>query len=198
MHKYTNRFYQLLDEMKSLHDKKRHDYAQEADPFANFRLSELGGIDAWKGIAVRLGDKYSRLMSFIDKGELKFKEENIKDTFLDTAIYSLIGLILYEESREKSKTGDQPEDFTFTLGDKTYDQTGQCLLFPDQQHAEYNTMVGVDTAPDMLTEPASNFNKRMYKHHKEHGTDMSFENEKEPKTRLEQMANLKYDPVAPE
>ena len=41
MHKYTNRFYQLLDEMKSLHDKKRHDYAQEQDPFANFRLSEL-------------------------------------------------------------------------------------------------------------------------------------------------------------
>ena len=30
MHKYTNRFYQLLDEMKSLHDKKRHDYTQEA------------------------------------------------------------------------------------------------------------------------------------------------------------------------
>ena len=183
MHKYTNRFYQLLDEMKSLHDKKRHDYAQEQDPFANFRLSELGGIDAWKGIAVRLGDKYSRLMSFIDKGELKFKEENIKDTFLDTAIYSLIGLILYEESREKSKTGEQPviEE--------------QCLLFPDQERAEYNTMVGVDTE---LAQPVSNFNKRMYKHHKDHGSDMSFENEKEPETRLEQMANLKYDPVAPE
>mgnify|MGYP001342958489 CR=1 FL=1 len=100
MHKYTHRFYDLLEEMKSLHDKKRHDYAQEADPFANFRLSELGGIDAWKGIAVRLGDKYSRLMSFIQKGELKFDEENIKDTFLDTAIYSLIGLILYEEAQD--------------------------------------------------------------------------------------------------
>jgi hypothetical protein len=98
----------------------------------------------------------------------------------------LIGLILYEESREKSKTGEQPEDFTFTLGDKTYDQTGQCLLFPDsEQRAEYNTMVGVDTAPDTLTAPTSNFNKRMLR-------------EKEPKTRLEQMANLKYDPVAPE
>lgn len=188
MHKYTNRFYQLLDEMKSLHDKKRHDYAQEADPFANFRLSELGGIDAWKGIAVRLGDKYSRLMSFIDKGELKFKEENIKDTFLDTAIYSLIGLILYEESREKSKTGDQPEDFTFTFGDKTYDQTGQCLLFPDSERAEYNTMVGVDT--DTLTAPTSNFNKRVLK-------ELATGHE-EPETRLEQMANLKYDPVAPE
>ena len=109
MHKYTHRFYDLLEEMKSLHDKKRHDYAQEADPFANFRLSELGGIDAWKGIAVRLGDKYSRLMSFIQKGELKFDEENIKDTFLDTAIYSLIGLILYEEAQ------DNKDQMTFSF-----------------------------------------------------------------------------------
>ena len=103
MHKYTHRFYELLEEIKALHDKKRHDYAQEADPFANFRLSELGGIDAWKGIAVRLGDKYSRLMSFIQKGELKFNDESIKDTLMDNAVYSLIALILYEESQENKK-----------------------------------------------------------------------------------------------
>jgi hypothetical protein len=139
MHKYTHRFYELLDEIKSLHDKKRHDYAQEADPFANFRLSELGGIDAWKGIAVRLGDKYSRLMSFIQKGELKFKEESIKDTFMDTAIYSLIGLILYEEAREKAMEGEQVQ---FEFGDPPVASTAttaistnasNCLLFPDTQ-----------------------------------------------------------------
>jgi len=100
MHKYTHRFYELLEEIKALHDKKRHDYANDADPFANFRLCELGGIDAWKGIAVRLGDKYSRLMSFIEKGDLKFKDESIKDTLMDNAVYSLIALILYEESQE--------------------------------------------------------------------------------------------------
>lgn len=103
MHEYTHRFYELLEEIKALHDKKRHDYAQEADPFANFRLSELGGIDAWKGIAVRLGDKYSRLMSFIQKGELKFNDESIKDTLMDNAVYSLIALILYEESQQNKK-----------------------------------------------------------------------------------------------
>ena len=73
----------------------------------------------------------------------------------------MIGLILYEESREKSKTAEQPQE-------------EQCMLFPDQVQAEYNTMVGVDTE---LAQPVSNFNKRMYRHHKEHGTDMSFENE---------------------
>ena len=109
MHKYTHRFYELLEEIKALHDKKRHDYAQEADPFANFRLSELGGIDAWKGIAVRLGDKYSRLMSFIQKGELKFNDESIKDTLMDNAVYSLIALILYEESQENK------DQMTFTF-----------------------------------------------------------------------------------
>jgi len=114
MHKYTHRFYELLEEIKALHDKKRHDYAQEADPFANFRLSELGGIDAWKGIAVRLGDKYSRLMSFIQKGELKFNDESIKDTLMDNAVYSLIALILYEESQENK---DQMSIFEYSTGE---------------------------------------------------------------------------------
>lgn len=118
MHKYTHRFYELLEEIKALHDKKRHDYAQEADPFANFRLSELGGIDAWKGIAVRLGDKYSRLMSFIQKGELKYNDESIKDTLMDNAVYSLIALILYEESQENK------DQMTFTFhGDNTVAST---------------------------------------------------------------------------
>ena len=38
--------------------------------------------------------------------------------------------------------------------------------------------------------------KRTYKNLKDHGTDISFENEsKEPKTRLEQMASLTHDPI---
>ena len=145
MHKYTHRFYDLLEEMKSLHDKKRHDYAQEADPFANFRLSELGGIDAWKGIAVRLGDKYSRLMSFIQKGELKFNEENIKDTFLDTAIYSLIGLILYEESQDNKK------QMTFEFDQKTtasVASTTMSTTADDSTAISYNKRSAVKTDDD--------------------------------------------------
>ena len=124
MHKYTHRFYELLEEIKALHDKKRHDYAQEADPFANFRLSELGGIDAWKGIAVRLGDKYSRLMSFIQKGELKYNDESIKDTLMDNAVYSLIALILYEESQENK---DQMT-FSFHGHDKSTSRTASTTV----------------------------------------------------------------------
>ena len=44
-----------------------------------------------------MGDKYARISNFIKKGDFKFKEESIKDTLMDMAIYSLITIVLYEE-----------------------------------------------------------------------------------------------------
>ena len=104
MNKQSKRFYEILEQIKELHDKKRHDYGANEDIFANFRLSELSGIPAWQGAVVRMGDKYARMSNFIKKGEFKFKEENIKDTLMDMAIYSLITMILFEESEMKDKT----------------------------------------------------------------------------------------------
>ena len=91
------RFNEILNVIKKLHDAKRHDYGAEEDVFANFRLSELAGIPAWQGSVIRMGDKYARISNFIKKGDFKFKEENIKDTLMDMAIYSLITMVLYEE-----------------------------------------------------------------------------------------------------
>ena len=93
----SKRFYELLNTIKNLHDAKKHDYGAKEDIFANFRLSALTGISPWKGSVVRMGDKYSRICSFIKNGDFKFKEENIKDTLLDMAIYSLITIVLYEK-----------------------------------------------------------------------------------------------------
>ena len=93
----SKRFYELLNTIKNLHDSKKHDYGAKEDIFANFRLSALTGIEPWKGSVVRMGDKYSRICSFIKIGDFKFKEENIKDTLLDMAIYSLITIVLYEQ-----------------------------------------------------------------------------------------------------
>ena len=95
----SKRFYELLNTIKNLHDAKKHDYGAKEDIFANFRLSALTGISPWKGSVVRMGDKYSRICSFIKNGDFKFKEENIKDTLLDMAIYSLITIVLYEQER---------------------------------------------------------------------------------------------------
>ena len=96
MSEQSKRFYEILETIKNLHDAKKHDYGN-ADIFANFRLSELAGIPAWQGSVVRMGDKYSRISNFIKKGDFKFKEESIKDTLMDMAIYSLITIVLYEE-----------------------------------------------------------------------------------------------------
>ena len=93
----SERFHEILDVIKKLHDAKRHDYGDDTDVFANFRLSELAGIPAWQGSVIRMGDKYARISNFIKKGDFKFKEENIKDTLMDMAIYSLITMVLYEE-----------------------------------------------------------------------------------------------------
>ena len=93
----SKRFYELLNTIKNIHDAKKHDYGAKEDIFANFRLSALTGISPWKGSVVRMGDKYSRICSFIKNGDFKFKEENIKDTLLDMAIYSLITIVLYEQ-----------------------------------------------------------------------------------------------------
>ena len=99
----SERFYQLLEDMKKTHDAKRHDYASVEDVFANFRTCEMAGIPAWKGVAVRISDKFSRIMGFARKERLEVKDESIKDTLVDMANYALIALILYEEDNGKKK-----------------------------------------------------------------------------------------------
>ena len=59
----SDMFYELLNKMRIVHDNKRHDYATKEDIFKNFRTSELAGIPAWQGVAIRIGDKFSRLMA---------------------------------------------------------------------------------------------------------------------------------------
>ena len=99
----SERFYELLEEMKTTHNAKRHDYASTEDVFANFRHCEIAGIPAWKGVAVRISDKFSRIMGFARKERLEVKDESIKDTLVDMANYALIALILYEEDNGKKK-----------------------------------------------------------------------------------------------
>ena len=77
---HSERFYQLLNEMKKTHYLKSKDYGDEEDVLANFRTCEMAGIPAWKGCCVRIGDKFSRIMGFAKKEKLEVKDESIKDT----------------------------------------------------------------------------------------------------------------------
>jgi hypothetical protein len=103
LYRLKDKFEQLLEKMKRINRAKRHDYAKKEDVLSNFRICELGGIPAWKGSAVRLSDKFSRLMEFMKQEKLKVKDEKIEDTLLDLANYALITLILYQESKNRPK-----------------------------------------------------------------------------------------------
>lgn len=92
-------FYKILEEMADLHSRKNADYANK-DPLSNLRMCELGGIPGWKGVVVRLTDKISRLLTFMAKGQFEVKDESVEDSFKDAAVYAILGLILYRESKK--------------------------------------------------------------------------------------------------
>ena len=52
-------------------------------------------------LKIRLGDKFNRVSSLIKKGELKENDESLKDTLLDMAGYSILGLKYLKEHVKK-------------------------------------------------------------------------------------------------
>ncbi len=96
-HPSSARFHEILGELGRLHDEKSIGYGTHDDPLANVRASEDWGISAWQGAMIRACDKVKRLQSYAQKGSLPF--EAIEDAFKDLAVYSVIGLVLFEQDR---------------------------------------------------------------------------------------------------
>lgn len=94
-HPLSQRFHQLLSEAGEMHDRKQEDYGLDNDPFHNVRSSSDFGVPGWVGCMIRADDKMKRLKKFSQKGELR--NESVADSFMDLAVYALIGLVLYEE-----------------------------------------------------------------------------------------------------
>ncbi len=97
LRKTNERFWFKLAQVAELHIRKAHDYGAGDDPLANVRASQEFGIPPWVGVAIRMNDKMIRIKSMLAKGELE--NEPIEDSFLDIAVYALIALILYEETK---------------------------------------------------------------------------------------------------
>jgi hypothetical protein len=99
---FRKEFAEILEKISALMLTKNHDYAGDADPLSNLKLCEGAGIPAWKGVCgVRLADKFSRIQNFCAKEALEVKDESIEDTLLDMAVYSMLGMILYRQSKQK-------------------------------------------------------------------------------------------------
>ena len=92
----NEKFHELLKRIGDLHDKKNSDYADPEDPFSNFRACEGFDIPAWKGVMVRMSDKWSRLCN-LSQTDTAIVNESFEDTCLDLAVYSLILYLLRVE-----------------------------------------------------------------------------------------------------
>lgn len=91
-------FSELIEEIKKLHESKNHDYAQDDDPLSNLRKCERMGIPAFKGVLVRLTDKWSRIEQLA--GGKTPKHESLRDSLIDSAVYSLLAVLLLDETKK--------------------------------------------------------------------------------------------------
>ena len=96
----NERFAKLIDEIKALHDSKNHDYAEDTDPLSNLRRAQRVGVDPWRGVLVRLTDKWSRIEQLTTGKEPK--NESLRDSLIDNAVYSLLCVLLLDEGQQKS------------------------------------------------------------------------------------------------
>lgn len=91
------KFHALLEEIAKLHDAKNHDYSTDADPLSNLRACEAFGVPAHVGVCVRLTDKWSRITELV--GGKNPKNESLRDSLIDNAVYSLLCVILLDEAK---------------------------------------------------------------------------------------------------
>ena len=94
-HPSSQKFHDLCDAMKAMHDKKQQDYGRANDPFANVRASEDFGVAGWAGCMIRANDKMRRIQKAAQGGTLS--NEGVEDSLMDLAVYSIIALVLYRE-----------------------------------------------------------------------------------------------------
>jgi hypothetical protein len=98
-HPLSQRFHDILLEMGEMHDRKQADYGKADNPFANVSDGALEvGLEPWIGAVIRMGDKMRRLQAAA-RGQ-NLVNESICDSFIDLAVYSAIGLVLYEEAQK--------------------------------------------------------------------------------------------------
>lgn len=75
----------------------------EADPFANFRISEAVGVHPVLGLLMRMMDKMQRVRAFVNDGKLAVSDETVEDAFDDMVNYAILGKGLMKSIREEKR-----------------------------------------------------------------------------------------------
>ena len=97
---------ETFNKLLELTRKKNADYAGNGgDAFNNFtRIEVIGVASTEQGFLTRMFDKFSRIISFMQNGELQVKDESVEDTLLDLANYCVL-MAGYLKSK-KAKIGE--------------------------------------------------------------------------------------------
>jgi len=83
---------------------KNADYADDDDPYSNFRTASLFGVHPAIGILLRVMDKIQRIVSFIKKDKLEVKGESFEDACDDIINYMvLIKGFLKDKQEQQNK-----------------------------------------------------------------------------------------------
>lgn len=93
----NKRVLEVFDELKELHAKKSADYGQESGLGNLEFVQSQFGIKPSLGVFIRMSDKWSRLCTFVRRGELQ--NESVADTLRDLAVYAVLALVLLEEGK---------------------------------------------------------------------------------------------------
>jgi hypothetical protein len=103
-------FYEILVDMAELHSRKNRDYSPGDEPLKNFYECEDLGVPGWKGVLVRLSDKWMRIKNLVRRGGAA-QNESLEDSLLDSAVYYVICLVLRRRDAEKSNGKQLDLDF---------------------------------------------------------------------------------------
>jgi hypothetical protein len=95
----SDRFYDLCDGLKTMHQRKAADYGNGRDPLGNFEQARDWGLTPFVGVMIRIGDKLARLQSFVRKGNLQ--NESVHDTLKDLAAYALLAEVILQRGDDQ-------------------------------------------------------------------------------------------------
>jgi hypothetical protein len=88
-------FEDTISQCRLIIEAKNKDYSNDTDPFLNFRSANFLGVAPEIGILMRSMDKFQRIRTFTEKGELSVKSESVEDAIHDVINYMILlkGLI---------------------------------------------------------------------------------------------------------
>lgn len=93
-------YYTAICAAMNISAKKNADYAPGDDPLGNFRGVEALGVSANTGLLCRMSDKWARICTWSNRGDLKV-DESIEDALMDLGNYCFLMIALLSDQADE-------------------------------------------------------------------------------------------------